>query len=66
MSEGRQTRAALKQACLEVLEAACVMHPAGHQTKLAARYVLITKDGERIALMFEKGPNSSANLWMRA
>jgi len=66
VSEGRQTRAALKQACLEVLDTACVMHPAGHQMKLAARYVLITKDGDRIALMFDKGPNSPANLWMLA
>lgn len=42
------------------------MHPAGHQTKLAARYVLVCKNGERIALMFDKGPASPANLWMLA
>ncbi|WGV16003.1 hypothetical protein [Fuscovulum ytuae] len=42
------------------------MHPSGHQTKLASRYVLVTKAGERIALMFEKGPTSPANLWMHA
>jgi hypothetical protein len=59
-------RAALKLACLDLLETSCIEHPAGHQTKLAARYVLVTKDGERIALMFEKGPRSPANLWMRA
>ena len=66
MSKGQEARAVLKQACLEVLEAACVMHSAGHQSKLAARYVLIAGDGERVGLMFEKGPNSPANLWMRA
>lgn len=42
------------------------MHPSGHQTKLASRYVLVTKAGERIALMFEKGPTSPANLWIHA
>ncbi|MCZ8133501.1 MAG: hypothetical protein O9248_00500 [Rhodobacteraceae bacterium] len=42
------------------------MHPAGHQTKLAARYLLPTQDGDRIALMFEKGPSSPAYLWMRS
>jgi hypothetical protein len=42
------------------------MHPAGHQTKLAAHYVLVASDGERIGMMFEKGPSSPTNLWMRA
>ena len=36
----------------------------GHQGKLAARYVLRAASAERIGLMFEKGKNSKAYLWV--
>lgn len=54
----------LKRACLASLDAAALEHPARHQGKLAARYVLNTQRGEAIELMFEKGPKTPANLWM--
>lgn len=57
-------RATLKLACLRQLDARAIEHPAGHQGKLAARYLLRSSGGEGIELMFEKGPNSSANLWV--
>ena len=54
----------LKAACLALLDAAAVEHPSGHQGKLAARYLLRTGSGDRIALMFEKAPKTAANLWL--
>jgi hypothetical protein len=49
-----------------LLDSFCKEHPAGHQTKLAARYVLVVSNGERIGLMFEKAMTAPANLWLRA
>lgn len=57
-------REELKQACLERLEAVAIEHPSGHQGKLAARYLLRCRDGDRAEVMFEKGPKTPANLWM--
>ncbi len=54
----------LKRACLAALDAVALEHPAGHQGKLAARYVLHTRRSEAIELMFEKGPKTPAHLWM--
>jgi hypothetical protein len=60
------TRQELKRACLALLDSMCIEHPAGHQSKLAARYLVVAPNGERIGLMFEKAPNAPANLWVRA
>jgi hypothetical protein len=60
------TREELKRACLGILDLMCIEHPAGHQSKLAARYVIVAPDGERIGLMFEKASTAPANLWMRS
>lgn len=57
-------RAALKFAILQRLSEVATEHPAGHQGKLAARFVFRSHDGEGIELMFEKGRNSPPNLWM--
>jgi len=54
----------LKDAILERLGEVAVEHPAGHQGKLAARFILRSASGEGIELMFEKGPASAPNLWM--
>ncbi|WP_374393786.1 hypothetical protein [Tabrizicola sp.] len=59
-------REELKRACLGILDSMCIEHPAGHQSKLAARYVIVARNGERIGLMFEKAPSAPANLWLRA
>lgn len=57
-------REELKLACLERLEAVAIEHPSGHQGKLAARYLLRCRDGDRAELMFEKDPKTPANLWV--
>lgn len=54
----------LKLACLERLDAQAMEHPSGHQGKLAARYLLRCKNGDRAEVMFEKGPKTPANLWV--
>lgn len=64
MSEARETRRALKDACLALLNTVAVEHPAGHQSKLAARYVIISRSGERIGLMFEKHESVPAQVWI--
>ncbi|MCZ0963875.1 hypothetical protein [Paracoccus benzoatiresistens] len=58
------SRSELKAACLALLDAAAIEHPAGHQGKLAARYLLRTEANERIGLMFEKDERTKANLWV--
>lgn len=64
MTEATSSRRELKRACLALLDERAVEHPAGHQAKLAARYVLRRRDGERIGLMFEKGDSTDAHLWV--
>ena len=54
----------LGAAILQRLTEVAVEHPAGHQGKLAARFILRSKSMEGIELMFEKGPASAPNLWM--
>lgn len=57
-------RADMKAACLTMLETAAIEHPAGHQGKLAARYIIRTTSGERIGLMFEKGERTKPYVWI--
>lgn len=59
-----QHRTVLKLGCLARLEAVAQEHPAGHQGKLAARYVMRSKSGDRIGMMFEKHSTTGAYLWM--
>ncbi|MBZ8117371.1 hypothetical protein KUD11_01785 [Roseovarius sp. LXJ103] len=56
----------LKAACLQRLDQRVAEHPAGHQGKLAARYLIRARDGDAIEIMFEKGPRGPANLWVEA
>ncbi len=58
------TREDLRKACLAVLDERSMEHPAGHQGKLAARYLLRCSNGDAAELMFEKGPTSAPNLWV--
>jgi hypothetical protein len=58
------TREELRKGCLERLDKHALEHPAGHQGKLAARYLLRCSNGDVAELMFEKGPNSVTNLWV--
>ena len=57
-------RIELKRACLAELDAVAVEHPAGHQGKLAARYVLLAPSRKNFEMMFEKAPGTKANLWV--
>lgn len=50
--------------CLDLLDRRAIEHPAGHQGKLAARYVLQSHGGERVGLMFEKGERTKPYLWV--
>lgn len=54
----------LKTACMRRLDERALAHPAGHQGKLAARFVLRGQGGDAIEMMFEKGPRTRANLWV--
>jgi hypothetical protein len=64
MTEARETRRALKGDCLALLDSVAVEHPTGHQSKLAARYVIVSQSGERIGVMFEKHESVPAQLWI--
>lgn len=64
MTDKTYKRDDLKRACLAALDAAAVEHPARHQGKLAARYVLHTRRGAVLDLMFDKGPKTPAHLWV--
>lgn len=64
MTDTPLKREDLKRACLNRLEEIAMEHPLGHQGKLAARYLLRRPDGNAVEIMFEKGPKSSANLWV--
>lgn len=58
------SRDLLKKTCLQILDERAQEHPAGHQGKLAARYNLFRPNGEPVELMFEKGPERPANVWV--
>ena len=58
------SREDMKAACMARLDAVAVEHPAGHQGKYAARYVMRTTGGDPVELMFEKGSRGPANLWL--
>lgn len=64
MTAARTARRSLKDDCLALLESMAVEHPAGHQSKLAARYIIISQSGERIGLMFEKHESAPAQVWV--
>ncbi|MDB5658479.1 MAG: hypothetical protein JWS10_1094 [Cypionkella sp.] len=57
-------RLELVKACLAMLDQHAVEHPAGHQGKLAARYVLRSNVSARIGLMFEKSDKTKPLLWV--
>ena len=56
-------RTFLKKAILGLLNAVAREQPPGHQESKAGRYVLISKDGAEIELMFEKNDMAPPNIW---
>lgn len=57
-------REMLIAACLTLLDRTAVEHPARHQGKLAARYIIRANSDERIGLMFEKSGRTKPFLWL--
>lgn len=64
MNADVMNRDMLIAACLTLLDQIAAEHPAGHQGKLAARYIIRSRSGERIGLMFEKGGRTKPYLWV--
>ena len=58
------TKDELRRAILHRLDEVAVEHPAGHQGVYAARYLMRTRQGGSVELMFQKGLNSPPNLWV--
>lgn len=56
-------RELLKRAAVGLLDAVAVEHGLGHQSSKANRYVLTSRDGTEVELMFEKNESSPANIW---
>jgi len=57
-------RSHLKTAIVAMLDALAVEHPLGHQDTYARRYLLTSRSGTCIELMFEQSPDTPANLWI--
>ena len=55
----------VEHAILGLLDAVADEHPLGHQPSKAARYVLLSRHGARVEIMFEKNAGSPAHLWCR-
>ncbi|MDO1580963.1 hypothetical protein [Rhizobium oryzicola] len=57
-------RSHLKTAMAAILDALAQEHPLGHQDTYARRYILTTRSGMPLELMFEQSPKTPANLWI--
>lgn len=64
MTVTAMSRAELKVACLELLDRVALEHPAGHQGKLAARYIMRSVNDDRVSMMFEKNEKTKPHLWI--
>jgi hypothetical protein len=60
MIEDRQF---IKDAAAALLGAIAQEHPLGHQSSKAARFVLTSRHGVNVEVMFEKNDGSPPNLW---
>lgn len=60
MTEERQF---LKEAAVGLLGAVAKEHPLGHQASKAARFLLKSRHGIDVEIMFEKNGGSPPNLW---
>jgi len=59
-------RSHLKSAMAAILDVLAEEHTVGHQDAYARRYILTTRSGRRIELMFEQSPKTPANLWIQS
>jgi hypothetical protein len=53
----------LKKAVVNLFDARADEHELGHQDCMANRYVLRSRHGARVEIMFEKSAETSANFW---
>lgn len=60
MTEERQF---IKDAAMGLLTAVANEHPLGHQPSKAARFILTSRHGVGVEIMFEKNDRSPSNLW---
>lgn len=60
MIEDRQF---LKAAAIGLLGSIAKEHPLGHQSSKAARFILTSRHGAEVEIMFEKDDRSPPNLW---
>ena len=58
-------REMLIAACLALIDQVATEHPAGHQGKLAARYIIRSSSGERVGLMFVQVVNQGLRLGLQ-
>ena len=56
-------RAAFKRAIFVLLQEVAREHPLGHQDSKAARFVLTSRDGTDLEIMFEKKEDDPPNIW---
>ena len=63
MNADVMSRDMLVASCLALLDQVATEHPAGHQGKLSARFIIRSRSGERVGLMFEKGGRTKPYLW---
>lgn len=59
-------RDTLKAAAVALLDSLATEHPLRHQKAKARRYVLRAPGGTPLEIMFDRGENSRANLWVHA
>ncbi|WP_338929205.1 hypothetical protein WDZ11_22180 (plasmid) [Roseomonas mucosa] len=58
-----EDRQFLKDGAVGLLTAIAEEHPLGHQPSKAARFVLTSRHGVKVEIMFEKNMTSPPNLW---
>lgn len=58
-----EDRQLLKDGAVGLLTALAEEHPLGHQPSKAARFVLTSRHGIKVEIMFEKNMKSPPNLW---
>lgn len=58
-------RTQLKSAIATMLDAMAAEHPLGHQQAYARRYILTTRSGSHIELVFEQSPKTPATFGSR-
>jgi len=58
-----EDRTFLKRAILALLDAVAREQSPGHQDSKAGRYVLASRDGSSVEIMFEKNHDAPPNIW---